>query len=76
MLSFLGTRWGTGEKPRFSDDDAIRFSRMLFDAGGAISWDVPIQRNGTISQPFIDQLNVIGKSMRELAATRPASSQP
>jgi len=26
-------------------------------------WDAPIQRNGLISQPFIDQLTAVGKAL-------------
>jgi hypothetical protein len=62
VLSYLGDRWGTGDKPRFSDADAVAFSRKVIDVGGAITWDVPIQRDGAIAPAFLDQLKAIGKA--------------
>jgi len=60
MLSFLGQTWGIGA-PRFTADQAVAYSRKLWDAGGAVTWDVPVELNGTISQAFIDQLTAINK---------------
>jgi alpha-L-fucosidase len=70
MLSYLGDRWGFGETPRFSTEQAVAFSRKVFDAGGAVTWDVPIGRDGTIARPFLDQLTAIGTALRNAAATR------
>jgi hypothetical protein len=63
VLTFLGEHWGMGS-PRFSTDQIVSWSRKIADAGGVITWDAPIQKNGLISQPFIDQLSAIGKAMR------------
>ncbi len=62
VLSYLGRRWGMGE-PRFSTEDVVRWSIERTRNGCALTWDVPIQRNGLISQPFIEQLTAIGKSL-------------
>ncbi len=62
ILSFLGQRWGMGE-PRFSTEQVVTWSRKISDSGGVITWDVPIQRDGSISQPFMDQLTAIGKAL-------------
>lgn len=62
MLSYLGRTWGMGA-PRFSTDEAITYSRKVTQAGGAVTWDVPVELNGTISQPFLDQLTALGKSL-------------
>ena len=62
VLSFLGARWGMGE-PRFTTEEAVKFSQDLRSKGAAVTWDVPIQKNGLISQPFIDQLTAIGKAI-------------
>jgi hypothetical protein len=35
------------------------------DAGGAITWDVPVELNGTIAEPFVAQLRAIGKAFRK-----------
>jgi hypothetical protein len=55
MLSFLGETWGMGS-PRFTTEEVVKYSRELWDARGAVTWDVPLQLNGTIAQPFLDQL--------------------
>jgi hypothetical protein len=62
ILSFLGDTWGMGS-PRFTAEQVVGWSNKVADEGGVITWDVPLQRDGLISQPFIDQLTVIGKAM-------------
>lgn len=62
MLSYLGTTWGMGE-PRFTAEQVIGYTRKVREAGGAVTWDVPIGLNGTISQPFLDQLAALGKAL-------------
>lgn len=64
MLSYLGRTWGMGE-PRFTTDKIIGYTRKLLEAGGAVTWDVPVQLNGTISQPFLEQLAALDKAVRE-----------
>jgi hypothetical protein len=62
MLSFLGQQWGRGA-PRFTTDQVVAFTKTVTDAGGVVTWDTPIQRNGTFAQPFVDQLSAIGKAL-------------
>jgi len=61
VLSYLGERWGMGS-PRFGNEEAVSWSRYVRKTGGVITWDVPIQGNGLISQPFIEQLRAIGEA--------------
>ncbi len=63
MLSFLGRTWGMGA-PRFTADEVIAYTKKIIDSGGAVTWDVPLELNGTISQPFLDQLTALGKAIR------------
>ena len=58
MLSFLGQTWGMGA-PRFTADEVVSYSRKLWEAGGAVTWDVPLEVNGKMSQPFLDQLTAL-----------------
>jgi hypothetical protein len=58
MLSYLGETWGRGT-PRFSTEEVIGFSKKLWDAGGAVTWDVPVDLTGKIAQPFLDQLRAL-----------------
>lgn len=63
VLSYLGRRWGMGS-PRFSTEGVVRWSRERTRNGGVITWDVPIQSNGLISQPFMEQLTAVGKALK------------
>jgi len=61
MLSFLGERWGSGN-PRFTAEQVIAYTKKIRDAGGGVTWDVPVETNGTITQPFLEQLAALGKT--------------
>ena len=41
MLSYLGEKWGMGHAA-IHDRRCYRYSRKLWDAGGAVTWDVPV----------------------------------
>ncbi len=56
MLSYLGQTWGIGDQPRFTNQQVIEFTQKLRKAGGAVTWDVPVALDGTISKAFLDQL--------------------
>jgi hypothetical protein len=64
VLSYLGQRWGSGT-PRFSTEEAVSWSRKVHDAGGVITWDIPIRASGLLSEPFMDQLTAVGKALRD-----------
>lgn len=61
MLSFLGEKWGMGN-PRFTSEQAIAYSRKIWDAGGAVTWDVPITLDGKLPAAFLSQLEALGKA--------------
>jgi len=63
MLSFLGETWGRGT-PRFTAEQLIGYTKKVLDAGGAVTWDIPVELNGTISQPFLDQLAALRKALQ------------
>ncbi len=62
VLSHLGEEWGLG-KPRFPVDQVLKFTRKLTDQGGVFTWDTPVQQNGHIAQPFIEQWSTIGRDL-------------
>jgi len=62
MLSFLGDTWGKG-KPRFTTAQVISYTRKVRDAGGAVTWDVPVDLDGAIPQPFLDQLAALSEAL-------------
>ena len=61
VLTYLGEHWGMGV-PRFTIDQVVEYSRTFWRAGAAVTWDVPVQQNGTIAQPFLEQLTAIGRA--------------
>jgi len=73
FLSFLGETWGMGV-PRFSTEQAITNSLKITSQGGLITWDTPVQRNGLIAKPFLEQLVAIGKAVA--GRTNQSSSIP
>jgi hypothetical protein len=62
MLSYLGTSWGQGT-PRFTTDQVIEYTKKMLEVRGAVTWDAPVELNGTLSQPFLDQLTALGKAL-------------
>jgi hypothetical protein len=61
MLSFLGAQWGSGA-PRFTTDQVVAYTKKVRDFGGSVTWDVPVELDGTITQPFLDQLAALGNA--------------
>jgi len=62
MLSYLGQTWGKGT-PRFTNEQVIAFTKKVRDAGGAVTWDVPVDLDGTIPPAFLDQLAALHKAL-------------
>jgi hypothetical protein len=62
LHSFLGAFWGQGA-PRFPDELVVGYTRHVTDHGGVMTWDVPIQKNGLISEPFIQQLKALDQGL-------------
>jgi hypothetical protein len=64
ILTYLGTTWCAGERPVWSDDAVIAVTRQLAAKGGVVTYDVPIQKNGLIPQPFCQQLRAVGQAIK------------
>ena len=64
VLSYLGSFWCKGEQPRFPDQLVVGYTKHVVSKGGVVTWDVPIQKDGLIPDAFIEQLRVIGESMK------------
>lgn len=64
ILSFLGDFWCRGE-PRFPDELVVGYTKHVTSKGGVMTWDVPIQKNGLIPEPFVKQLKSVGECMRK-----------
>jgi hypothetical protein len=63
ILTFLGTDWCEGQRPQWPDDKLVKLTRQVVAKGGVVTYDVPIQKSGLISQPFAEQLRAIGQAM-------------
>lgn len=62
VLSYLGETWGRGA-PRFREEKIVQWSCQVVKSGGAITWDVPILKDGLMSDEFIQQLKNIGMAV-------------
>lgn len=62
ILSFLGKTWCGGAKPQLPDETIVGYVRRLNAKGGTVTWDVPIQPSGLIPEPFLKQLQAIGRA--------------
>jgi hypothetical protein len=58
ILSYLGERWGMGN-PRFEIKQIIEWSQQVWENQGAITWDLPLQSDGTIKTDFLEQLKAV-----------------
>ena len=63
ILSYIGEKWGMGA-PRFTTGRIIGWSRQVIREKGAITWDVPVQPNGLMSDAFMEQLKEIGEALK------------
>jgi hypothetical protein len=59
-LSYLGETWGMGA-PRFTRDQIAEYTQTVIKAGGAFTWDVPVERNGLIPSEFMTQLKPLAQ---------------
>ncbi len=64
ILTFLGKTWCGGDRPQWPDEKIVALTRQVAHHGGAITYDVPIEKSGRVPQPFVDQLQAIGRGMQ------------
>lgn len=62
ILTFLGESWCRGDRPQWPDEKIVDLTHRITEKGGVVTYDVPIQKNGLIPQPFIAQLRAIGEA--------------
>jgi len=58
MMSHLGKTWGQGP-PRETPETIARWTQRWNALGGAVTWDVPVGREGRIDEDFLDVLRAI-----------------
>jgi hypothetical protein len=64
MLSYLGQTWGRGA-PRLTPARIVAVTRDFLQHQGAVTWDVPVQRNGVIAEPFVQQLRALKRGVED-----------
>ena len=64
VLSFLGEAWGRGAS-RLAPARIVAVTREITRHHGAMTWDVPVQKNGMIAEPFMEQLRALKRGMEE-----------
>ena len=64
FLTFMGSFWGYGSEPRFPDELVIGWNKHIANHGGTISWDVPLTDSGEITDPYMRQLDLLSKSLK------------
>lgn len=62
VLSYIGKWWGWRE-PRFSAETLIAATRNITDMGGAVTWDIPFEHDGTVPADFMALLGALGKAV-------------
>jgi len=55
-MNYLGKDWGFGA-PRFPNNLVKSYTEYVTAQGGVVTWDVPLEYNGLIAKPFLDQLS-------------------
>ena len=54
-----------GGGTRFTNDQVFQWPRNSIKNKGVVTWEVPIQPNGLIPQPFIGQLGALKQAMED-----------
>ena len=62
ILSYLGEWWGAG-RPRFPVEFVIGYTKLVNAREGVVTWDVPLQPDGRIPQPFVEQLRALREAL-------------
>ena len=58
VLTYAGEFWGRGE-PRFPPAFIAGYTEHIDQQGGAITWDVPVENDGSIAEPFVEAFRAL-----------------
>ena len=62
MLSYIG-KWWCGAPPRFTPEQVAEMTQKITGKGGAVTWDVPPEASGRISEEFLPHLRAVGAAL-------------
>jgi hypothetical protein len=63
FMSYLGQTWAHSP-PRFTTQQAVADTLEVTSQKGTMTWDVPVDLNGTIPEEFMVQLRAIGQAVK------------
>lgn len=63
ILSYLGKTWGQGD-PRFPIELAVGYTKYINSKDGVITWDIPLNLDGTISEDYRKYLSELNRLVR------------
>jgi len=70
LLCSLGRDWGhlvKTDEPRFPDALVSSYTEYILGMGGAITWEVPVNTKGLMSESFVRQLSITKKHIARIA---------
>ncbi len=67
FLNFLGPWWGGSKKgdPRFSNELVISWTKHINDFEGTVTWDFPVNYDGTMQDLYYNQLKALSESYNQ-----------
>ena len=63
VLSYLGRTWSDG-LPRFPDELAVGYTKLIVEKGGVITWDAPLEYGGGIPEAYMRQMKKINEALK------------
>lgn len=63
VLSYLGRTWSDG-LPRFPDELAVGYTKLIVEKGGIITWDAPLEYGGGIPEAYMHQMKKINEALK------------
>ncbi|MHC4871459.1 MAG: alpha-L-fucosidase [Planctomycetota bacterium] len=56
ILSYVGSDWGQGQEPRFTDELLRSYTAYVAGKGGFVTWDTPFEQDGSLPDSFYRHL--------------------
>ncbi len=75
VLSFMGPYWGKGPS-RFTAEEMTKYARKITDYGGAFTWDIPFNQDGTLDGHTLNILKDFSSKMKLESPSTPLKITP
>ena len=57
MVTWLGSNWGEGERPRYAQERICETVKRFSENGVPVTYDIPVAKNGDIGKEFLELLH-------------------